>query len=72
MQCSAGCVSQGVHCAVQIDMYAFSFENPVSKESHHFLVPAMDMVNYCFDANAEIRMTQDGEAFVARAIKTIQ
>ena len=53
-------------------MYSFSFEHPASKEFHRFLVPAMDMVNHEFDANAEVRITRDGELFAARALKPIK
>ena len=57
---------------VQVDMYSFSFEHPVSKVFHRFLVPALDMVNHEFDANAEVRITRDGEYFAARALKHIK
>ena len=58
--------------AVQVDMYSFSFEHPVNKVFHRFLVPALDMVNHAFDANAEVRITRDGELFAARALKHIK
>ena len=58
--------------AVQVDMYSFSFEHPVNKDFHRFLVPAMDMVNHEFDANTEVRITRDGELFAARALKPIE
>ncbi len=57
---------------MQIDMYSFSFEHPASKIFHRFLVPAMDMVNHEFDANAEVRITRDGELFAARALRPIK
>lgn len=53
-------------------MYSFSFEHPVNKIFHRFLVPAMDMVNHEFDANAEVRITRNGELFAARALKHIK
>ena len=57
---------------VQIDMYSFNFQHPVSQGVHRFLVPAMDMVNHNANANAEVRITRDGELFAARALKPIK
>ena len=59
-----------MQCRLTCTPSAFSIQS--ARTVHRFLLPAMDMVNHDSDANAEVRITSDGELFAARALKHIK